>query len=474
VSEESQQREYFGFSCADQYFAFPADVVRQAVSPGQVTSLPFVPTFVEGLVSVGDRVLPQIDLTAVLFPEQSGIRDLSEVLVLEARRAPLCVRVGVILGRMQVDARDCRDITDDTAASQSADLCQTEFSYQGHSVLVLDVEQVAALVAPTALPQGREGMLGGQRPLDAEAAVDDTSLYLLSRVGSERYVLPLTDVLEVIDQARCAVIPGAPHEVEGLALIRGELLLVLDLAALLGVPRWASGTTGQLMVIACDQVRYGLRVEAVEDIVSISQSALRPLDDEEAQIAAVAVYEDQVFAVLDPARLISSSQRLVYRRFAPADQQHRQHKEVEMHQLLHVRIHDDDYALPLDQVQRVAEYFPPESLSDDADGELAGVANIGGDILPVVNIAKRLGVEGNACSTAWIVIQGRQGDVAMAVDQAYEIVSVPVDRIDATPGARRGAISAIVRLEDRLVSLLDSVNIAAGAGSQSGGMEGRP
>jgi hypothetical protein len=62
---------------------------------------------------------------------------------------------------------------------------------------------------------------------------------LLLPVGADRYALELTAVREVVRAPAVVPLPGAPPAVLGLMNLRGEVVPVLDTAALLG-----SGRTG--------------------------------------------------------------------------------------------------------------------------------------------------------------------------------------------------------------------------------------
>ena len=60
---------------------------------------------------------------------------------------------------------------------------------------------------------------------------------LVLPVGSDRYALALTDVREVVRAPAPWPLPGAPPTVLGLINLRGEVVPVLDTAALLGIGR---------------------------------------------------------------------------------------------------------------------------------------------------------------------------------------------------------------------------------------------
>jgi purine-binding chemotaxis protein CheW len=60
-----------------------------------------------------------------------------------------------------------------------------------------------------------------------------TDLHVRVRVVDEEYALPVTDVLEVADIGDTTPVPGASNAVIGLKNLRGTVITVVDLAAVL-------------------------------------------------------------------------------------------------------------------------------------------------------------------------------------------------------------------------------------------------
>jgi len=77
-----------------------------------------------------------------------------------------------------------------------------------------------------------EQILQGQRAL--EPAPERKPRLLVFRAGGESYALSMECVREVERVSRVAPVPGAPEFIRGLVNLRGEILPLLDLAALFG------------------------------------------------------------------------------------------------------------------------------------------------------------------------------------------------------------------------------------------------
>lgn len=83
------------------------------------------------------------------------------------------------------------------------------------------------------------------------------------RVAGEQYALPVERVLEVADLGEIAAVPGSPPEIVGLRNLRGQVLPVVALAAVLGLD---GGEPDRVVVTESGELRAGLRVDAVVEV----------------------------------------------------------------------------------------------------------------------------------------------------------------------------------------------------------------
>jgi chemotaxis signal transduction protein len=76
-----------------------------------------------------------------------------------------------------------------------------------------------------------------------------TTQHVVFYLGSTRYALPIEAVIEVSTVPRITTLPGIPHYVRGVANLRGEILPVLDMRGLLGLPRFSNTVLERMLVV---------------------------------------------------------------------------------------------------------------------------------------------------------------------------------------------------------------------------------
>jgi purine-binding chemotaxis protein CheW len=137
--------------------------------------------------------------------------------------------------------------------------------------------------------------------------------------------------------------------------------------------------------------------------------------------------------------------------------------EATTRQLVVFTLGSEEYALPIRQVHEIIRYTEPRSVAAES-GWVRGVISLRGRIVPVYDLAARLGLQtADVADGAKIVIVETATDMAgVVVDDVEEVLTVDASQLDAVPAAGSRSIEAIAKIDDRLVILLDAEGIFAG------------
>jgi purine-binding chemotaxis protein CheW len=133
---------------------------------------------------------------------------------------------------------------------------------------------------------------------------------LLVRAGGWICALPITDVVETMRGLPLRPVAGAPRFIRGLSIIRGALLPVVSLAALLGAEEEASPRVGRLVTVRTGERQIALHVDEVigAKYIDTSTLALTPPLLSEAlpgPTERLGALDGQTLAMLSAARILS-------------------------------------------------------------------------------------------------------------------------------------------------------------------------
>lgn len=128
-------------------------------------------------------------------------------------------------------------------------------------------------------------------------------------------------------------------------------------------------------------------------------------------------------------------------------------------QLVVFSLEGEEYALPVEQVQEIIRYSEPRTISTDVPW-IRGVISLRGKIVPVCDLATRLGyASGQECKANIVIVEAETGTMGVLVDHLEEVLTVGSDQLDEVPVAGAEFIQAIAKIDDRLVVLLDPYGI---------------
>jgi purine-binding chemotaxis protein CheW len=123
-------------------------------------------------------------------------------------------------------------------------------------------------------------------------------------------------------------------------------------------------------------------------------------------------------------------------------------------QLVVFTLGTEHYALAIQQVHEIIRYSEPRSVASSVDW-VRGVISLRGRIVPVYDLAARLGVPSELTEHTKIVIVEAGAETAgVIVGGVEEVLTVEDEQMQDAPGADSTLIESIAKIGNRLVVLL--------------------
>ena len=137
-----------------------------------------------------------------------------------------------------------------------------------------------------------------------------SSIELLTfKLSGQEYSLDIMFVREIRGWTRATPLPHAPSFMKGVINLRGTVLPVMDLAERLGLPVAKHTNRNVIIVVKHENSMTGLLVDAVSDIIRLTQDDLQPSPDVASGIGknfiqSLTLRDDQMIRVLDLAQVV--------------------------------------------------------------------------------------------------------------------------------------------------------------------------
>jgi purine-binding chemotaxis protein CheW len=129
-------------------------------------------------------------------------------------------------------------------------------------------------------------------------------------------------------------------------------------------------------------------------------------------------------------------------------------------QLVVFSLGEEEYALPITHVQEIIRYTEPRGVASQTPW-IKGVISLRGKIVPVYDLASRLGLHTSAEAYKIVIVESGDDMAGVVVGDVEEVLTVTSADLDEVPAAGAACIQAIAKVDDRLVILLDPAAILA-------------
>lgn len=142
--------------------------------------------------------------------------------------------------------------------------------------------------------------LGSELEVDHKALGDNQLLenrHLIFRLGERTLGTPIVGIREIISDAVCQRIVGTPTYVNGCIDLRGQILPVLNMAALLQLP--SSENTGPLVIVDRKERAWAFSVDEVKAVSELSSETSTSDNNPPDSNSAIGRYQEKLISLID-------------------------------------------------------------------------------------------------------------------------------------------------------------------------------
>lgn len=446
------------FEAGGQALAIATEEVAEVVNAPRITRVPQAPPSLQGLANLRGRVVPILSVEALLGGSVGAAA--TRIIVLSGEDP-----VGLAVDRISA-------------------MCPVTRTDDGGDALA---ERVETDAGPTRLLQRRPLLALALAGLRARSTTDRTVAratpaavaadradvaFLQFELAGQAYALPLEQVREVTAApAQATVLPQADAMMLGVTPLRGALLPLVSLRALLGLAPKPPEASDRIVVASLGEASLGLVVDKVRAILRADERDVGVVPSVlnrgagEARIDAIVRSPAGLVSVLATERIFleeTVAEIIAEGAGRDAAAVDGQEGEGAMEQFVVFRLADEVYGLPVAAVREVVRLPDTITRVPRAPDFVAGVMNHRGAVVPLIDQRRRFAVSGAPAKRQQRIIVANVDDLVAGfiVDAVEQILSLSVEALRATPELAAADAQifdriAALDLDGRLVLLVD-------------------
>lgn len=308
--------------------------------------------------------------------------------------------------------------------------------------------------------------------------------YMVFNLNNNYYAISVQDILEVVNFSICENIQYAPKAIIGLYNYNGKMIKVIDLSPILGFIPEKFSINDKFIILKKNNEIFALHVKNFLNIEKFNKSDFQPFPYETENLIISNIYQknDNHVSIIDIEKVIQfidlnkNTGDIDYSSLMPNSEKEirvlseRTAKNkikinsinlpistLNINQYVHFMINNQNYLLDLKYVKQIetTKQFNITKLPY-CDDYIAGITNIKGEFIVVVNLNKFLNNDSFLLSedTKIIVIEGNNFNIALIVDYIKSIVNLKEDEIKTEKSQAEYVLFEFVQNGD-LYNILD-------------------
>jgi len=258
----------------------------------EITKVPRAPQYMEGIIDLRGQIVPVMSLQKLFgWSRPADVLDMY-ILVGHDPAKPVGMTVDSVTTLTDVNREQ---LESPSQTDRLAALLSWVAKLDDGIMFILDFDRLNTLKDAPNLAEGlapRDGLEPEpetpasvqatlrQRALNLKqsAVEDEVELrqFFVFILGSEKYAIDIENVQKVLPVPELTPVPGSPEHFTGMINHAGDILWVLDLKKLIGLPSSLAGNEERIVVAEYGKAKLGFLADAVCDVADFPTTAIRP------------------------------------------------------------------------------------------------------------------------------------------------------------------------------------------------------
>jgi len=380
--------------------------------------LPLRPFGTRGLCSIGGGVVSMVDMNILLDMPEVDLEDFSSrLLSLNGEFSSNSLLVGEVDNTLEIDQNniDYIDKEDDPVIAI--------YKHEESLIQVVSLEKLFAKINRVEI-EPKEIKNGKVK--EEVLKEEDSSRFLIFSMSNEKYALSIDYLQEIIlADIDFTSISGTSEEVMGLITLREEILTVIDLRTYYGFESKKS-EANRILIIYHDEKKIGLYIDSIIDIKSFSKKDVDYMSDsfDETKIAGVIHDENSLISFFDQTVLetiFDANDAFIDSTLQEEVTDVKTEEELEV---IVFRLATKEYAFNVEYVDEIIDMVQATDVAFSEES-VDGIINIRGQIVTIVSLFKKLGIDTVINEDSKIIICNiKDTRIGFIVDSVSDILNI--------------------------------------------------
>jgi len=268
---EIEEEQLVTFLLGQEEYAFDIMHVKEIIRVQQITAVPNVADYIEGVVTIRKLLLPIINMRLFFGLENIPINDQARIIIVDLGQMSVGFRVDKVSEVLSI-ARNIIEppplVFNDAEAGQIRGVAKLN---NGKRLLM-------CLNATKLLPVEMVQNFSGEGTAETAVAVKQDNQIIVEeqlvtfKLENEEFGIKITEVQEINRITDITHMPKAPVYIDGLVNLRGNIIPVLNLRRRFGLTEKQCDDATRIIIVDVGNNKTGVMVDAVSEVLRFDSS----------------------------------------------------------------------------------------------------------------------------------------------------------------------------------------------------------
>ena len=278
-TEHIEEEHLVSFLLDKEEYAVGIMNVKEIIRTPQIVKVPNCEPYIEGVVSIRNKLLPIINLRTYFGMERLDINDYTRILVVDMGNFTAGIMVDKVTEVLRVPTSIIQPPP--RFSGQSGEQLKGVARLNNGKRMILMLEP-SKLVSADEI-NGISGIDGTNKQGDEEKSMEkqllDEEQLVTFKIDSEEYGVKIANVQEINRMTGITKVPRTPHYIDGIVNLRGNVIPVLNLRKLFNLTDKQVTDATRIIIVDFNGKRTGIVVDSVSEVLRFEKKLIEEPPD---------------------------------------------------------------------------------------------------------------------------------------------------------------------------------------------------
>lgn len=464
------------FTLDDVEFGLDIAKIQEIVQRSAITPVPGSPSFIIGVLNLRGQIIPVIDTRLRFHLNSIEPTARTRIIVISLSGQPTGMQVDAVAEVVKLDDFALRETPPLVAGVRSDYLAGMVQAGKRLITLIemnkiLDSEEFGLKESIQTATSQAIGWSEHTQDTEEEVVAEDLP-FVTFGLGKESFGVNLEYVEEIVERPPVTKIPDAPDYVMGVICIRDKVIPLLNLFHMFSVEPLVSEKPiddSMVILLSIGSAKLGIAVDNIKEIIHVREKDVLPppqtlQEEESARLEGIVMRSGRMVSILRVIQILSAEDQqkleIMGKNLGVKEITEAEVGSTEEVSVVAFSLAKEIYGLQLQEVREIIMVGLVTPVPR-APSFILGVLNLRGEIIPVIDLRARFGLEHQDTTDLTRIIVTPIADVytGLIVDSVTEVKKIDKKLLDPPPQVTSvGAnayITQVARTASGVVFLLD-------------------